>query len=165
MARRSKNQPWQCTAEDIVRERDEKGLSWKQVATNLNLGNPSAARKAYAELTGRSHTESQPILKRAPKGHNATGRKMVNPGWNDDSDQYEIEAKLNGPWVEPEGEPGTKNYRPGHWSGSRILVKRSLNGRSWEEEVRVAHVTAFTFGPEGDQPLQLTIIDRESGGR
>lgn len=163
MTRRSKNQPWPCTAEDLIRERDEKGLSWKQVSTNLDLGNPSAARRAYTELTGRHHSDSQPIVKRAPKGHNNTGRKMFQPMWNDDSDQAEIEIKLNGSWVEAKGEPGTKNYRPGHWSGSRMTVRRSLAGREWDEEVFVSWVSAFTYGPEGDQPLQITIVDRDNG--
>lgn len=148
------------TEADIVRERDERGLSWKQVAINLGLGNPGAARRAYAELTGRPHDSSQPLLARAPKGSGA--RKTLTPLWDDDSDQDEIEAKLNGPWVEESGEG--KNYKPGHWTGSFIKVRRSLARAGdaadleWTDELHVSRTAAFTYGPEGDQPLQVTVF-------
>lgn len=46
------------TAEDIKRERDELGQSWRQVANNLDLANPGQARKAYTELTGVDYRDS-----------------------------------------------------------------------------------------------------------
>lgn len=153
------------TKEDIIRERDERKLSWAQVARNLELGNPGAARKAYAELTGRSHKDSKPIVQRAPKG--IGNRRTETPLWDDDTDQEEIEAKLNGPWVEAEGEPGTKKYVPAHWAGSVIKVRRSVTGRTWYEEFVVSKADSFTYGPEGDQPLQVTVFainsDRAKG--
>lgn len=146
------------TEADIVRERDERGLAWKQVAINLGLGNPGAARRAYAELTGRPHDSSQPLLARAPRGSGA--RQTLTPLWDDDSDQADIEAKLNGPWVEESGEG--KNYKPGHWAGSFIKVRRSVvrpeRTLDWEDELEVARTAAFTYGPEGDQPLQVTVF-------
>jgi hypothetical protein len=156
-----------CTEEQIVNERDGKGLSWKQVAINLDLGSPGAARRMYTQLTGRHHSESQMTGKRAARGSASTGRKLTNPEWNDDSDQDEITDKLQGVWVEPIGEVGSKNYVPGHYSGSRIVVTRKLRGseETYDEELRVARVVSFTFGKDGDQPLQVTVIDEYSGAQ
>lgn len=144
-----------CTAEDIIRERDERGLSWAQVAANLDLGSPGAARKAYTDLTGRPHTDSQMQGRRAPRGSGVrvSGRKTFAVQWDDDSDQDEIETRLNGVWVEESGEPGSKSYTPGHWSGSTITVAR----RYGIEEVRVGHVMAFSFGKDGNKPLTVEI--------
>lgn len=142
------------TAEDIVRERDERGLSWAQVAKNLDLASPGAARSAYTKLTGRPHTESQMQGRRAPRGTGvrSTNRKTVGVQWDDDSDQDEIEQRLNGAWIE---ESGTgKDYTPGHWSGSTIVVARKYG----EEEVRVKVVKAFTFGKNGDKPLTVELL-------
>lgn len=144
-----------CSAEDIIRERDERGLSWAQVAANLDLGSPGAARKAYTDLTGRPHTDSQMQGRRAPRGSGVrvSGRKTFAVQWDDDSDQDEIETRLNGVWVEESGEPGSKSYTPGHWSGSTITVAR----RYGIEEVRVGHVMAFSFGKDGNKPLTVEI--------
>lgn len=161
MSRRRRNEPWPCTAEQIEHERDTRGLSWAQVANNLGLGNPGAARKAYAELTGRPHNSSQPVVTRAPKG--AATKRTVTPLWDDDSDQEEIEAALNGPWVEASGEG--KDYRPAHWSGSAIKVRRRLGEMEWEEQLRVSRTDSFTYGPEGDQELQVTVFAEEGGAR
>jgi hypothetical protein len=161
VSRRKRGEPWPCTAADIERERDERGLSWAQVANNLGLGNPSAARKAYAELTGRPHDSSQPTVTRAPKG--AARQRTVTPLWDDDSDQEEIEAALNGPWVEESGEG--KDYRPAHWQGSAVKVRRRLGDLEWDEELKVSRTEAFTYGPDGDQPLQVTVYAVEGGAR
>lgn len=144
-----------CSAEDIIRERDERGLSWAQVAANLDLGSPGAARKAYTDLTGRPHTDSQMQGRRAPRGSGVrvSGRKTFAVQWDDDSDQDEIETRLNGVWVEESGEPGSKSYVPGHWSGSTITVHRKYG----IEEVRVGHVMAFSFGKDGNKPLTVEI--------
>lgn len=147
---------WPCTAEDVVRERDQRGLSWRQVAANLGLGSPGQARTAYTELTGKPHYESQPIVKRAPKG--TVGKVVDSPGWDDDSDQEEIEARLNGSWIEASGEG--QNYTPAHWSGSFIVVRHKQGDYVWDEDCEVSYVTAFTFGPEGDQPLQVLLHEK-----
>lgn len=155
--RRTKGE-WSCTAEEIVGERDGKGLSWRQVATNLGLGGPGQARTAYTELTGRPHHESQPVVRRAPKG--TVGKAVESPGWDDESEQEEIEARLNGTWIEASGEG--QNYTPAHWSGSFIIVRHQMLGSkfAWDEEVDVAYVTEFTFGKDGDQPLQVSVIEK-----
>lgn len=148
---------WPCTAEEIVAERDGAGRSWRQVAINLGLGSPGQARKAYSALTGRPHYESEAIVKRQ-RGTSA-GRKVDSPGWNDESDQGEIEDRLNGTWVEQAGNV------PAHWTGSVITVAHEsyLKGHTYEEEVEVKYVTSFSFGKAGDQPLQVNIIDKYTG--
>jgi hypothetical protein len=151
-----------CTAEDIVRERDQRGLSWAQVAKNLDLGSPGAARTAYTKLTGRHHSESVMQGHRAPRGSGArlVGRKTIAPQWNDMTDQDEIIERLNGPLVPESGEPGSKGYQPEHWSGSVIVIQRKYG----TEEVHVKHVKAFSFGKNGDKPLQVELLDRHTGG-
>lgn len=128
-----------CTAEDVVRERDEKGLSWAQVAANLGLGNPSAARKAYTLLTGKPHSSSNPIINRS-SGGGWKGRKATHsPLWDDDSDQDEIIEMV---------------------TGRVIFVVRDYKGTKWEEEMFVDRVAAFSFGKDGDQPLTMEFYDR-----
>lgn len=164
--RTRKRKPVACTAEQIVAERDGKGLSWKQVAINLDLGSPGAARRAYTELTGKPHNESQPLLKRAPRNTSgAPARKVDRPDWNDETDQQMITDRLQGEWIPPKGEPGTKNFQPGHWQGSNVTVERKLRGtdRTYEETVRVRRVVEFSFGKDGNQPLQITVVDDYSG--
>jgi hypothetical protein len=150
---------WPCTAEEIVAERDGAERSWAQVAVNLGLGSPGQARKAYTELTGRPHYESQAKVKRQRSTTGGVARKVDSPGWNDDTDQGAIEERLNGTWVEEAGNV------PAHWTGSDIVVSRSsyLAGHTFDEEVAVKYVTEFSYGKNGDQPLQVTIIDRYSG--
>jgi hypothetical protein len=161
-SRRKKGAGWPCTAEDIIRERDTKGLSWRQVALNLDLGGPGQARKAYTDLTGTPHYNSQPIVRRAPRG-SVSDRKVDSPGWNDDSDQETIEERLNGTWV-PESGSG-KDWRPAHWSGSQIVVRRTIprTERTFDEEVYVRQVTEFTYGKKGDQPLQVWVSTDPAG--
>ena len=161
-AKRSRTKTYSVTEEQIVEERDHKGLSWRQVGINLELGGPSAARRAYAELTGRPHSSSQPQVRRAKAGAVATGRKLHTPEWTDESDQDEIEAKLNGKWIEAKGEPGDRGYMPGHWTGSRITVRRYLKGTYvGEEDVAVMRCDSFDYaGKEDDGPLQITVIEK-----
>ena len=152
--RAARKEGWPCTAEEIKHERDSRGLSWRQVATNLNLGSPGQARKAYTELTGTPHYESQMTGKRASKG--SVGRKVDSPNWNDDSDQDEIIERLQGKWNEP-----TKDTK-GHFDGSVITVAMDLRGMQWEEEIPVARVMGFKFeGP--DEHLVIFVIDRTTG--
>lgn len=152
---------WPCTAEQIVAERDHAGRSWAQVAVNLGLGSPGQARKAYTALTGKPHHESQMTGKRASKAV-ARGRKVQSPGWDDETDQTEIEARLNGEWVEASG--SGNQFIPAHWTGSDIVVQRTSGSYVYEEEIQVKYVTEFTFGLRGDCPLGVTFIDRFTGG-
>lgn len=133
------------TAEQIIEERDKKGLSWKQVGINLDIGSPSAARKAYTVLTGKPHYESLMTGKRAPRGSNGTGRKTFHPNWNDESDQDEIIERLQG--------------------SRRITVRRSYKGiEMGEEELEVERVVKFTFdGKEQDGPLVVHFGEKASG--
>lgn len=153
--RTAKKDGWPCTADDIIRERDTRSLSWKQVAVNLNLGSPGQARKAYADLTGVPHYESQMTGKRASKGA-GVGRKIDAPDWDADSDQDEIIERLQGRWHEP-----TKDSS-GHYDGSLITVKHDYRGLEWEEECAVSRVAGFAFEGE-DEHLVITVYDRETG--
>lgn len=146
------------TAEAITAERDGAGRSWAIVAKNLGLASPGAARSAYTLLTGRAHQDSTGI-KRAPRG--TASRAVSSPGWDDDSDQEAIEAALNGRWIEEHG--SGKDYVPAHWSGSDIAVQR-MKG-AFTEEVRVKRVTAFSFGKDGTQPLQVSLIQDNGAAR
>lgn len=152
---------WPCTAEDIIAERDHKGQSWKQVAINLDLGSPGQARKAYSELTGVPHDQSQPLVHRTRS--TGAGRKKNHPQWDDDSDQDAITDALNGPWIEAKG--SGKDYVPAHWRGSVITVSRTVGNGTFDEEVVVKYVTEFTFGKEGDQPLQVWLVQDNGASR
>lgn len=152
-SKRTRSKELTCTAEDIIRERDERGLSWRQVATNLDLGSPGAARAAYTKLTGIPHNESQPKVNRAPRGSSTATRKVQAPGWNDETDQDEIIERLQGPWIE-----STKKDEPGHYRGSVILVRRNTYGHAYEEEVRIERVIKFAFdGKDEDGPLLVHV--------
>lgn len=135
-----------CTAEDIVRERDEKGLSWKQVAVNLDLGSPGAARSAYTRLTGRPHNESAlgKRAKRLPKGVvRGALRKTHAPEWNDDSDQDEIIERI---------------------TGSVIVVNRTFRNIVLpEERIVVGRIVGFRYdGKDEDGALCVTIVDKDT---
>lgn len=145
---RRKRAPLTITAEEIRRERDARGLSWAQVAKNLNLPSPRAAHMAYVRLTGE---DSKGQGKRTMTGFGVRSTKTFAVQWDDDSDQDEIEERLNGAWVEEAG--SGKDYRPGHWSGSLIIVQRKYG----VEEVKVGHCKAFTFGPNDDKPLTVEV--------
>lgn len=131
--------PYPFTAEDIVRERDEQGQSWRKVAEVLGLANPGRARQAYTELTGRPHYESRMPERsagRAPRGTTPRARKKaasLDPKWGDHSDQDEIVDKLDGAY---------------------ILVRRESGH---EEEVHVKRVTEFSWGGS-DETLCVHLI-------
>ena len=55
----------------------------------------------------------------------------------------------------------SKNYSS--WSLRGWLLCK-MAGLEFEEEVDVSRVTEFTFGKEGDQPLQVWIVDKATGG-
>lgn len=133
------------TAEQIVAERDGKGLSWAQVAANLDLKSPSAARAAYTALTGKPHTESV-MTGRARSGtaRTITGkrRKTMAAMWNDDSDQDEIIEAIT------------------HKS---IRVVREFRGIELPEEiVHVNRIVRFAFdGPDHDGPLVIHFYSKD----
>lgn len=135
------------SAEDIVRLRDEQALSWRQVAVNLELGSPSAARSAYTALTGLDYRDSQPIVKRTKTDMGTakvSTRKFYAPEWSDESDQDEIIERLQ---------------------GARIIVSRDVKGSTLEEDIRVTKVVKLTWdGKNQDGPLAVHLIEKETGG-
>ena len=91
--RRKSEASYTFTAEDISKLRDEQGLSWRQVAINLDLGGPSAARTAYTALTGRDYRETVMTgrrIKTESGSAKISTRKVYAPEWTDESDQDEI---------------------------------------------------------------------------
>lgn len=133
-----------CTVEQIVDQRDVKGLSWRQVAVNLGLGSPAAARSAYSRLTGRSHTESSPELKRAHKGATtASGsrRRMNEVQWDDDTDQdIIIEAMTH----------------------KDIRVVRTVRGMTLPDEwAHVSRIERFAFEGE-EECLVVRVFTKEA---
>lgn len=121
--------------DDIIRERDENGLSWANVAKVLELGNPSTARAAYTALTGKPHTAST-MPGRAAVTHRSgvkTAASMVKPrrnfapGWDRDTDPQEI-----------------VNAVVGHTISVRRDVGRVKGPGSFVEEMDVEHVLSFT---------------------
>lgn len=125
------------TEEAIVKARDTDGSSWKGVAVVLGLGSPSAARAAYALLTGRSHTTSQMTGKRAPRGSSSAG--VLRPEWDNDTPTEDIEAQL---------EPNT-----------RIYVQRQY--RNEPEEISVYHLLYFDTHTTSGEPMDLTVCFTE----
>lgn len=146
------------TSDDIIRERDHKGQSWRKVAQVLGLGNPGAARTAYTILTGVKHNESQPLVKRQPKG-SFSGKGVDKPGWDDDTDQDVIIERMQGEWHPPSGEG--KNYKPGHFDGSLVSVHRNHFGVQCNEDIAVARIRCFRY--DYNDKLEVEVVDRETG--
>jgi len=147
---------WPCTADEIVELRDGRGLSWRNVAIELGLGEGKKARspfakRAYKELTGKDPSDSHPVRAQTPaKGEQQLTRASVH--WDDSSDQDAIEAALL-------GDESHRNDGSSLWRPRKLLVLRDLNGKSSHEEIFCRYATGFTFGPEGDQPLQVHIVE------
>jgi hypothetical protein len=123
-APRSTRKPreYNFTAEALIAARSEgKGRSWAELAKMFDLGNPGAARKAWAELTGTPHTEAPELSGRARKGSSAS-RTVAAPEWNDDTDRQEIVDRL---------------------VGSTITIRRTLYGKTQEEVLDVAKVFKY----------------------
>jgi hypothetical protein len=137
--RRPASEPYTFTAEAIIEQRDTKGLSWRQVALNLELPGPSSARIAYGKLTGRSHTESNPVVNRAPKGSMTKGgKRVVELNWDDDTDQDEIIERLE---------------------NSFITVRREYRGIDCSEDVHVKRVLRLSYdGKDHDGQLCVTVV-------
>lgn len=145
------------SAEQILEERDTKGLSWRQVALNLNLGTPGAARAAYTQLTGKSHTTSIMAGKRAPRGSRNASTRTDSPKWDDDSDQDEIIEKLRPCQPNP-----TDRAKCMH--GVTITLQRIIGGEKFEEEMTIHRLVKFTYdGREEDGPLVVHVISHEDG--
>jgi hypothetical protein len=145
------------SAEQIIDERDTKGLSWRQVALNLDLGTPGAARAAYTQLTGKPHNTSIMAGKRAPRGSRFQLSKTNSPNWNDDSDQDEIIEKLR--TCEPNLSDRAKCVQ-----GVTITVKRDIGGMKYDEEMTVHRLIKFTYdGKEEEGPLVVHLICHDDG--
>jgi hypothetical protein len=138
--RRKRAEGYSFTAADITALRDVQGLSWRQVATNLDLANPGQARKAYAELTGRDYRATVTTTRTASIGLHGTARKFFSPQWHDDSDQDEIIAKLE---------------------RSVIVVKRAIVDA--EEEIKVGRVQRLTWDGPAEE-LCVHFVDYDTGG-
>jgi hypothetical protein len=123
------------TAEDIRAARSEgSGRSWADIAKLLGLPNPGAARKAWAELTGTSHTEAPALVGRATKGARSSAR-LVTPKWDANADGDSVIAALE---------------------GAHIVVKSTLYGNETTEDLNVAFVTEYD--ESGDEPT-VTFIE------
>lgn len=133
---------------DIERERDERGLSWRQVATNLGLGSPATARKAYTALTGRPHNEKTQFASNVTRNTGEMGsskgrtKKTYLVDWNDETDHEEIRSRC---------------------TGARLVVDLSFKDITHEEEVRVRTVGPIYFDDSGFGDLVLDIVDADTG--
>lgn len=127
------------TAEQLVQCRDKEQLSWRAVAVKLELGSPGQARKAYSELTGRSHSESV-IASRAVRGASKT-KASLRPKWTNKTKPSEIRSAIN--------------HRI-------ILVERNLGE---PEPIRVRKVLGFQMRTGSGKvcPLQVHFIDDYNG--
>lgn len=142
-SRRKTDEAYTFTAEDIRKLRDDQGLSWRQVAVNLDLGSPGAARKAYTTLTGLDYHSSVMTGRRAksdPLRSVRPARKVFAPVWNDDTDQDEIIDKLR---------------------GATITVRRTLV--PGEEFIDVGRVTKLSWDGK-DEALCVHFTEKHSGG-
>lgn len=97
------------------------GRSWADVAKMLGLPNPGAARKAWADLTGTSHTQARTLVTRARKGSGSSSG-LATPKWDDDTDRQTMVDRL---------------------TGSRIVIKAAAYGSDTTEELSVAKVSSF----------------------
>lgn len=150
------------TTQDIEKARDIQALSWAKVAEALGLKSPSAARKAYTELTGRPHNTSTPIVARKPRSkaagssggsaRSASPNAVVvdtHPHWHVDSDQDEIIAKLTPLY----GDDGKATYIP------VITVERT---GGFTESVGIQQLIAFDFSKD-EKHLAVSLYDAFNG--
>jgi hypothetical protein len=162
------SEDWPCTAEQISDLRDVQGLSWRAIADKLGLGQDKKAparfaRLAYRDLTGRHWTDSKPSAgsprsNGALKPPQASTKRSSAPSransvqWDDDTDQDEIERALM-------GEEIVKADGRVQWKPKRLLVLRDWLEPPYKEEILCRYVTAFSYGPDGTQPLQVEIVE------
>lgn len=155
---------YKFTAEDIVRERVERGLSWRQVAINLELKTPDQARKAWVALTGTPHNTTETTARKPRSagdkvvGVNGGAMKTMRPMWDqkyidsldDDSlDLFQDEVKAA-------------------ITGNDITVERTLRSITIPPEtLRVSRVERFSFepGPGGEEEvLCVHLYEYRTGG-
>lgn len=141
--RRKRAAGYSFTADAISALRDVQGLSWRQVATNLDLANPGQARKAYAELTGKDYHATETTTRTKAVGLTGTVRKFFSPQWDDESDQDEIIERL---------------------TRAVIVVQRTLKGTDFQEEIKVGTVTRLTWDGSAEE-LCVHFTDYDNGGQ
>lgn len=150
---------YEFTEADIRRERVERGLSWRQVAINLSLKSPDAARKAWVALTGTPHnttetTSRKPTVRgNAPAGVNGAS-KTLTPMW----DTKYIDS------LDDEGLDRFQDEVKDTITGKSITLERVLRSITIPEEtLRVMRVERFTFeGPNEDLVVHV-YEDRTTG--
>jgi hypothetical protein len=139
--RRQRVAEYSFTAEAISALRDAQGLSWRQVATNLDLANPGQARKAYATLTGKDYRDTETTTRTKAVGIGGSVRKFFSPQWDDDSDQDEIIERL---------------------TRAVIIVSRNVKGVPFEEEIKVDKVSRLTWDGAAEE-LCVHFTDFDNG--
>jgi hypothetical protein len=156
--REIKEEPgYSFTAEEIVDARDFQGMSWAQVAEHFNLFGPSgkpyfrAAKRAYADLTGTDYASlgSTNGKAGAPRASKKNRTRSIN--WNDDTDQDEIEQALLGECTLKDGKE--------RWKPVVLTVRRDVFGEPDHVEIPCRYASAFSYGPNGLQPLQVEIVE------
>jgi hypothetical protein len=156
---------YEFTETDILRERVERGLSWKQVAINLGLKTPDQARKAYTALTGRPHNETQ-ITTRKARSTGVTGPAGVNgapktltPRW---TNQYISE-------LSDEELDALQSEITDTITGRDITIDRVVRSITIPlETLHVRRVTRFSFeGPNEELVVHLydKRIDKDGSGK
>jgi hypothetical protein len=140
------------TAEQIEKERDEYGNSWRQVGINLEIGSPTTARNAYEALTGRSHSEKTATATVRNSAEIGTSKsstsKTVQANWDDDSDQDEIIEKC---------------------ANARLVIHRGLkvdeDGKAVAEIIKTGKVAGMAYDGGGFGDLVINVTERGTGGR
>jgi hypothetical protein len=162
--RKRKKDPWgHVTAEQIINARDELRLSWRDVGVKLEIGSPSTARAAYTALTGKPHTESQAVVKRAPKGVGGiTGKNRVavisRPEWDQNTPDEVVTEAIRGRVIivrrsagvdeEIRVTTGTERAGPkGTWKSVNVL-QRGIRVRNLKGKLQPAQFT-FTQAETG----------------
>lgn len=139
------------TEEDIRRERVERGLSWRQVAINLELKTPDQARKAWVALTGTPHNETEVTARKprgtAPKVNGVNGgAKTLRPMW----DQKYIDS------LDDAGFDLFQDEVREAITGKDITVERTVHSITIPAEtLRVSKVERFSLdkGPGGENDV------------
>lgn len=175
---RGANTQYAFTEEDIVRERDHNGQSWKKVAVALGLKTPGAARTAYTALTGRDHSTSVMAGRttRTVGGDTVTGADLT-ARWTEETDRRIIEDTLRCPMCEgrgwyPDEKGGTKRCEDG------VIIRRFLyidddgqiqsgpapDGRQVREDVLKVSGVHHWYQATADAPPAVSMTNVMTGG-